>query len=176
MASCRSYHSTRRLQLDERLDAVSTTENELGRFGAFTLSVSETPGAGLRIKVRQGRQLVATHEHPILSVRELKTLADAPLKVVSLQRILSVVAEHYGIPELAIRSQNRTRTIILPRHIVCYLAYRLMNYTYIEIGGVLGSRDHSTVLYAVRRVEEKMIVDESIRKIIEVFKVKLHIA
>lgn len=149
------------------------SDKEIGRFGAFTLFACEMPKGAVRIKVRQGSQLIATHTHPMLSEHELKKLAVALPKVIEIQRILAVVSEYYGVPERAIKSQNRTRTVIVPRHVVCYLAYTLTNYTYIEIGGVLGGRDHSSVLYAVRVIEEKLIGDESLRDVVAALKIML---
>ena len=52
------------------------------------------------------------------------------------------------------RSARRARAIARPRQIAMYLAKRLTTRSLPEIGRKFGGRDHSTVIHAVKRVEE----------------------
>jgi len=72
----------------------------------------------------------------------------------SIERIIDCVAEYYGVPVGQILSKRRHRSIALPRHVCMYLARYKTRHSLEEIGGYLGGRDHTTVLYGIRVIEE----------------------
>lgn len=69
--------------------------------------------------------------------------------------IISIVCGHYDIPLETMTGPHRFRKIARPRQRACFLIreYR-PNVSYPEIGRLMGGRDHTTVLHAVRKVEE----------------------
>jgi chromosomal replication initiator protein len=69
-----------------------------------------------------------------------------------------------------LRSKKRSRSVSLPRQVVMYLARRLTTLSLEEIGEHFGGRDHSTVLYAIRKVAEQ--VEEDLRFGAEVARVQ----
>jgi chromosomal replication initiator protein len=56
-------------------------------------------------------------------------------------------------------SARRSRQIARPRQIAMYLAKNLTSLSYPEIGRRFGNRDHTTIMHAVRKVEELMVSD-----------------
>jgi len=78
------------------------------------------------------------------------------------ERILSEVAERFGIKIDVLCGQRRTQTIALPRQVAMYLLRQLTDLSLAEIGRVLGGRDHTTVLYAYEKVAGLMRTDNAL--------------
>lgn len=88
-------------------------------------------------------------------------LADSS-KSITLEEILKTVADKYALSVAQLKTPSRARNFARPRQIAMYLAKTLTSKSLPEIGRTFGDRDHTTVLYAVRRVEELMELDSSI--------------
>ena len=70
------------------------------------------------------------------------------------------VAARYGVRVTDIRSDRRARAITWPRHVAMHLSRELTMHSLPAIGRLFGGRDHSSVMYALRRVEERMVCDQ----------------
>jgi chromosomal replication initiator protein len=75
-------------------------------------------------------------------------------KRVTIDEIQKLVSRHFELKPLDLVSARRARAVARPRQIAMYLAKRLTTRSLPEIGRKFGGRDHSTVIHAVRRVEE----------------------
>jgi len=84
----------------------------------------------------------------------LRDMIAAQDRVVSMENIQKVVAEFYNLRTSDLLSAKRTRSIARPRQIAMALSKELTNHSLPEIGERFGGRDHTTVLYATRRVRE----------------------
>jgi chromosomal replication initiator protein len=71
---------------------------------------------------------------------------------------------HYNVTRADLLSPRRARAIVRPRQIGMYLAKKLTSRSLPEIGRRFGNRDHSTVLHAVRKIEELMQGDEKLAR------------
>ena len=80
------------------------------------------------------------------------------------RRCLSVVARHYGLKPAELRERDRRRQIVRPRQLAMWLAYQLKTYSLDAIGHHLGGYDHTTVLHAVRSIEQRR-KDEAYRQV-----------
>ena len=69
---------------------------------------------------------------------------------------------HYNVSKHDLLSARRTRAIVRPRQIAMYLAKTMTPRSFPEIGKRFGGRDHTTVLHAVRKVEELAAADEAL--------------
>ena len=69
--------------------------------------------------------------------------------------IVSQVCKFYGIEEMVLRSPQKNKGVTEPRQIAMYLVRQLTNLSLPDIGQEF-SRDHSTVLYAIRKVEQEL--------------------
>ena len=96
-----------------------------------------------------------------LALHDLIALQD---KQVSIENIQKIVAEYYKIRVADLHSKRRTRSVARPRQVAMALAKQLTNHSLPEIGDAFGGRDHTTVLYACRKIEElrteEVIVEE----------------
>lgn len=79
-----------------------------------------------------------------------------PHRIVSLRKLLKVVADFYDISEKEILSQNRKRQIAYPRQVLMYLMRNEMKNSYPLIGSRLGGRDHTTVIHACCKIAQAL--------------------
>jgi chromosomal replication initiator protein len=70
--------------------------------------------------------------------------------------VQSEVARQFGCHVSDLRGDKRTADVAYPRHIAMYLCRELTEASLPQIGGRFGGRDHSTVLYAVNKIERLM--------------------
>ncbi len=92
----------------------------------------------------------------------LQDLLRANDRRASIEDIQRKVAEHFNMRLAEMVSVRRARAVARPRQIAMYLAKQLTPRSLPEIGKKFGGRDHTTVLHAVKRVEELMAQDRSL--------------
>src|SRR5690606_6004514 len=73
---------------------------------------------------------------------------------ITIDEIQTAVSAHFEVKKIDLISERRAVAIARPRQIGMYLAKRLTTRSLPEIGRKFGNRDHSTVIHAVRRIEE----------------------
>lgn len=78
---------------------------------------------------------------------------------VSVEDIQKKVAEHYNIKMSDMHSARRSRAVARPRQVAMYLSKRLTTKSLPEIGRRFGGKDHTTVIHAVKKVEELIATD-----------------
>jgi chromosomal replication initiator protein len=78
----------------------------------------------------------------------------ATQKRITIDEIQRAVSAHFAVKQIDLVSERRAVAIARPRQIAMYLAKRLTTRSLPEIGRKFGNRDHSTVIHAVRRIEE----------------------
>ena len=83
---------------------------------------------------------------------------------IKIDDILKVVGRHYNVAKADLLSPRRARTVVVPRQIGMYLAKKLTSRSLPEIGRRFGGRDHSTVLHAVRKIDDQIRTDENLAK------------
>jgi len=83
----------------------------------------------------------------------LADLLRASSRQVSVDAIQKQVAAHYGVRLSEMFSARRSRDIARPRQIAMYLAKNLTSLSYPDIGRQFGGRDHTTVMHAVKTIE-----------------------
>lgn len=87
--------------------------------------------------------------------------------------IISVVAEHFGVRPEDITSKKRNSEFVQPRQIVMYLCRELTNVSQVNIGKILGKKDHTTVIHGVKKIEAEMQNSEEFRNKIDLLIKKL---
>ncbi len=89
---------------------------------------------------------------------------------VKIDDIQKLVASHYNISRADILSSRRTANVVRPRQIAMYLSKTLTLRSLPEIGRRFGGRDHTTVLHAVRKIEELVSKDKSLAEVVDLLK------
>ncbi len=102
------------------------------------------------------------------ALRDLLRVREA--RKVKIEDIQRIVAKHFNVSKADLLSARRTRTVVRPRQIAMYLAKTLTPRSLPEIGRRFGNRDHTTVLHAVRKIEELAGADRGFADEIELLK------
>jgi chromosomal replication initiator protein len=89
---------------------------------------------------------------------------------VTIEEIQKRVAEHFSIRLADMHSPRRARLVARPRQVAMYLAKQLTSRSLPEIGRKFGGRDHTTVMHAVKKIEELRSTDSSFAEDIELLR------
>ena len=91
----------------------------------------------------------------------LKDLLKSSQRKVNIEEIQKKVSQHFNVKMSDMSSSRRSRTVARPRQIAMYLSKNLTSRSLPEIGRRFGNRDHTTVIHAVKKVEELRNKDDS---------------
>ena len=97
----------------------------------------------------------------------LRDVLIAKERQITIEEIKSRVAAHYRIKPAELSSSRRAQAVVRPRHVAMYLAKQLTSRSLPEIGRKFGKRDHTTVMYAIRRIEELRPKDPALDEDVE---------
>lgn len=102
-----------------------------------------------------------------LAQEVLRDLVCGQPRRIPMERIAEVVTTRFGVRLPELQGRRRTRAVVVPRQVCMYLARRLTRLSLEGVGGYMGGRDHSTVLYAVEKVTRRMERDERFAELME---------
>ncbi len=97
----------------------------------------------------------------------LRDIIDEEEKPLTVENIQKVVCEHFAIKLSDMKAKKRTKEVALPRQIAMYLSKQLTNLSLNDIGKNFGGKDHATVIYACKQIDEKRLNEEAFNRIIE---------
>ena len=89
---------------------------------------------------------------------------------VTIEEIIRKVAEHYNLRMTDLISARRARVVARPRQIAMFLSKSLTSKSLPEIGRKFGGRDHTTVIHAVKKIEELKLVDVQVADEVEILR------
>ena len=151
--------------LDVRLRFTQATMEKLGLPEQRELALHLARHC-LRLRHIQGvlEQIRMSYEQsPVLpEIEELSSLlgrAGVPQPLDS-STILAVVASRYGCTSSELCENTKDRHITLPRQIAMFLCRELLGESYPSIGLLFGGKDHSTVMYATKKIEKLKVTNK----------------
>jgi chromosomal replication initiator protein len=127
-----------------------------------TSNIRELEGALVRVIV-----FASMNNVPLSRQMAAQALSDvfAPSDVTpTMQDVLRVTAQRFDLEPDDLTSKGRRQELVTPRQIAMYLIRDLTSHSFPEIGEFFGGRDHSTVLYAVRKIQERLDHDTDLEK------------
>lgn len=126
----------------------------------ITSNIRELEGSLRRIAAHS--QLLSDREITLDMTQDvLKDMLRSIDRKTTIDEIQKKVAEHFNISVKELQSSRRARTVARPRQIAMYLAKQLTSRSLPEIGRKF-DRDHTTVMHAVRKIEELIIEDTAL--------------
>jgi len=128
-----------------------------------TTSIRELEGAIIRVL---GISALTNRPLDMKIAREALRERRATGAKVNIVDILSTVAARFSLKVTDLQGKKRPHHIAFPRQICMFLAKELTHLSLTEIGGHFGSRDHTTVLYAVKKIKERIKADPSLEETI----------
>ncbi|MFA6056137.1 MAG: chromosomal replication initiator protein DnaA [Thermodesulfovibrionales bacterium] len=105
----------------------------------------------------------------------LQDLIEDDEKPVTTDQIQRVVSEHFGLKISDMKAKKRTKEVALPRQIAMYLSKQLTSLSLSDIGKNFGGKDHATVIYSYKQVEDKRARDEVFNRMIEILSRKIKV-
>ena len=143
--------------------------DEIARFIAENIeeNVRELEGAVTRL-IGYSR-MTGTSMSLDLAREALAGLIEVRKGAPTVDDIINLVTEHYQAKLSDLQSKRRTKAIAFPRQVAMYLARKVTRHSLEEIGGFFGGRDHTTVLYAVDKIEKLVVSDPDFSKDVQTF-------
>lgn len=105
-----------------------------------------------------------------LAQQILADLIGSEVTRVQIQDICEAVVNRFKVKLSDMQSKKRTKRIAFPRQIGMYLARDLTDLTLADIGAHFGGRDHTTVIYAIERIEERSSKEADLAQLLEELK------
>ncbi len=131
----------------------------------ITNNVREMEGALNRLAVHASIQESEISVDLVKDV--LKDLLRTNSRKITIDEIQKKVVEHYNIKLSDMHSPRRSRSVARPRQVAMYLAKSITTRSLPEIGRKFGGRDHTTVIHAIKTIEEIMVNDPNLAEDIE---------
>lgn len=141
--------------------------------GEVTMYIAERIASNIRelegilIRLKAYSQL---HREPI-NLQLAKTvlghlLEQDPPKSVDMEDIIESVCSYFELKRSDLTGSSRQKKFATPRHIAQYLARRLTSLSYPEIAHKFGGRDHTSVLHAVKKIDEACSQDDNMKNLV----------
>lgn len=108
---------------------------------------------GCLIKILAFQNLISPQMAQEDFINILKGLDAQATTELTHEMIIAVVADHLGIPSSTILSSTRKQDVVFARQAAMYLCRKLLQHSFPQLGTIFGGKDHSTVIYACRKIE-----------------------
>lgn len=136
--------------------------------GRITNNVRELEGALTRVVAYAS--LVGRPISVDMAQEVLRDLLRSNEPKITIEEIQRRVAQYYNIRLADMLSPRRARTVARPRQIAMYLSKQLTTRSLPEIGRKFGGRDHTTVIHAVRRIDELCRADSGMEEDVDLLR------
>lgn len=138
--------------------------NEVALFLAthITSNVRELEGALIRVNAFASLAQVPITVPFVKDV--LKNVLGGVGRVLTVEQVQKIVSEFYGVRLADLTGKRRVRSFAAPRQVAMYLCRKHVKASFPEIGSRFGGKDHSTVVHAVARVEQRLKEDPELRE------------
>ena len=137
----------------------------------ITSNIRELEGALMRVIAYASLNGVQLSK--AVAIKALSDVFAASETSQSPEEILKAVAEHYNLKLEEVRGAGRRKEVVIPRQIAMYLIREMTHASLPEIGQFFDGRDHTTVLYAIQKIQESLDTDPSIQQAIKGIKERL---
>jgi chromosomal replication initiator protein len=86
---------------------------------------------------------------------------------ISIERIQEIVIGRFGITIQELCGERRSQSLVYPRQVAMYLCRQLTDSSLPKIGKKFGGRDHTTVLYATSKIENRIKEDRNVYNLVQ---------
>jgi chromosomal replication initiator protein len=88
-------------------------------------------------------------------------------KNITMEHIQKVVSDYFGLTYKDLRGKRRTKAVALPRQVAMFISRELTEYSTTEVGAEFGGRDHTTVMHACQKIEDRKKSDPTLEPILQ---------
>jgi chromosomal replication initiator protein len=107
------------------------------------------------------------YQRPITLELSVQALSDALLeqrrRLITPDRVVETVSSYFKVTHLDMIGPGRGKSIVLPRQIAMLLLREETDSSLVQIGQLLGGRDHSTVMHGIEKMERQVESDSHLR-------------
>ncbi|MCS7057304.1 MAG: chromosomal replication initiator protein DnaA [Meiothermus sp.] len=137
----------------------------------ITSNIRELEGALMRVIAYASLNGVPLSKG--VAAKALSDVFAATENALAPEDILRAVAEYYGLRAEEIRGMGRRKEVVIPRQVAMYLIRELTHASLPEIGQFFDGRDHTTVLYAIQKIQESSESDPSLQQALKSIRERL---
>lgn len=105
-----------------------------------------------------------------LTKMALREILHRNIKTITVDDIIACVSKSFNVKPADVKSRKKHKLYSVPRQVGMFLSRNLTDLSYPEIGAAFGGKDHSTVVYATKKIEKKIDQDNSFKNLIEALK------
>jgi chromosomal replication initiator protein len=110
---------------------------------------------------------------PAIAAEVLKDMVSSQNRVVDSAEIISAVCKYFSIAREDLLGKNRKKELSCPRQIAIFLIREQTNKSLPEIGKIMGGKDHTTIMYADRKIQDLLQTDVSVKSDVEKIRAEL---
>ena len=127
---------------------------------------------GIMVKLVAFRELVRKDisardfEQVIMNTEE----RDQP--AITTDGVISLVCDHYQVARKDVLGEDRRQNIALARQVAMFLCRQLLGLSYPALGRAFGGKDHSTVIYSVKKIQDLQMDDKGMKQMLKDLKVR----
>ena len=104
----------------------------------------------------------------------ISKLSISSKKITTFDKILKIITDSYNIKEDLLLKAIRIKEVVHPRQVLIYLLRNELDYSFSSIGKKLGGKDHSTIMYACKKIEEKYRDSMDFKRELDIIKDKIY--
>jgi len=133
-------------------------------------NIRQLEGALVKLKAKatlEGRPINEKLVKELFSAETSEERRERKIKEVSLKIIKRMVSKEFDVTVELLESPSRKKKVAFARQIAMFIAKKVGNYPYAQIAEAFKRDDHTTVIHAVRKVEELLKEDEELKKRVE---------
>ena len=108
-----------------------------------------------------------------LAQEVLRDILDREDQTITIEVLQKFVANYYQLKITDLKSRNSSKSVTLPRQIAMYLSKALTNNSLPQIGKSFGGKHHSTVIYSIRRIDDRCKSDRDFNTLVNSFRESL---
>ena len=114
---------------------------------------------GLPINIDLAKRVLSTHDD---------------VATITIEDIQKLVADHYQVRMPDLKSKTRTKPLVTARQVAMFLVKKHLDKSLVDIGRSFGGKDHTTVMNALRRIEDQINKDSEIKRDLEDLEGRIH--
>ena len=159
---------------NEKINISLTEDLALFIAGHITSNVRDLEGALLKLKAfvdfsKMDQTLISKEDVE----NALGDLIKPQINNIDVNDIQKEVSKHYALTISDLSSRSRKQHTVLARQMAIYICHELTSLSLNKIGKHFGNRDHSTVIHAIKKINEKMLESAEIKNDYDIIKLKL---
>lgn len=141
--------------------------DEVINFLANSVTTNVRELEGYLIRIGAYGSLTSTKIDLNMAKNVLKDILTENNSEITIEKIQKIVADHFQIKITELKSHKRLKNLVFPRQLSMYICRKLTDMSYPEIGVKYGGKDHSTIIHAIKKIEEKMKKDIYTQNLVE---------